>query len=148
MTKWKLYQKGLGNSLIKNNILKTIVQDTGADSAALMVPNKQDRYNYCYDSYNMPTEWVAVKNSFDEDVPGGNVEVYQTGKASITNQLCSTLEGHYIESVMILPIKRSNATIAMLELVHSAKGNSFSAEDLKIAEEFAISLEAQLPKKF
>ncbi len=96
----------------------------------------------------MPSEWVAIKNSFDEDVPGGNVEVYKTGVSAITNHLSQDLEGHYIESVMIVPVIRERQTIAMLELVHRQIGQIFSQQDLKRSEELAKQLEQQLTAKF
>ncbi len=128
--------------------LKSICININADSAALMVPNLAERHNYCYDSYNMPSEWVAIKNSFDETTSGGNVEVYKTGKPAITNHLARKLEGHYIESVMILPVMRLGKTIAMLELVQSSDNKSYSRNDLLVAVELAKQLEADLPKQF
>ncbi len=113
-----------------------------------MVPNLAKRHNYCYDSYNMPSEWVAIKNSFDETTSGGNVEVYKTGKPAITNHLARKLEGRYIESVMILPVMRLGKTIAMIELVQSSDNKSFSQNDLLVVAELAKQLEAELPKQF
>lgn len=129
-------------------MLESIVKKLGADSAALMVPNVKEGYSYCYQSFNMPREWVAVKNSFDETVPGGNVEVYKTGKPAITNHLSKKLEGHYIESVLIVPIVRNNAVLATLELVHTTKGKTFSQQDLAVAQEFSSQLAMQLPNNF
>jgi hypothetical protein len=120
--------------------LKQIVEAVGADSAAIMVPNVTAKHTYCYDSYNMPQVWVNVKNSFDEKVSGGNVEVYKTGVPAITNHLQKMLEGHLIESVMIVPVKQAGKTIAMLELIHDKHNKIFSEEDLQKALKLAQAL--------
>lgn len=129
-------------------MLEPIVKEIGADSAALMVPNIKEKYNYCYTSYNMPREWVEIKNSFDEKVPGGNVEVYKTGKPAITNRLSKELEGHYIESVMAVPVIRKGKTVSVLELVHTKKGKTFSRQDLALAQSFTQRIEIKLPEEF
>lgn len=93
----------------------------------------------------MPQEWIDIKNPFDEDVPGGNVEVYHTGRPATTNHLKKNLVGYFIESVMIVPIIRNDKTIAMLELIHDCEDKTFSQQDLKLAQKFAIRLEPLLP---
>lgn len=92
----------------------------------------------------MPLEWVAIKNPFDEKIRGGNVQVYKTGEPAVTNHLKRTLKGYYIESVMIVPIKRNNSTIAMLEIIHS-DNKTFSDDDLRKAVGFAKKIEITLP---
>ncbi len=129
------------------NLLEMITKQINADSAALMVPNEEKRYNYCYDSYNMPLEWTAIKNSFDEKVPGGNVEVYKTGKPAITNHLNKLLEGHHLESVMIVPVLRKGQTIATLELVRSDNKDDFTERDLATAQQVAEQFAYQLLKQ-
>lgn len=128
--------------------LETIAKTTNADSVALMVPDIDEGYSYCYDSYNMPPEWIAIRNSFDEKIPGGNAEVYKTGNPATTNFLSENLKGYHIESVMIVPVKRDGHTIAMLELVHRDVGKNFTDEDLQLAQDFAITLEHRLPERF
>lgn len=125
--------------------LEAIVKQVNADSAAIMIPDVKEQYNYCYDSYNMPPEWVAIKNSFDENVPGGNVEVYKTGKPSITNHLNEPLEGHHIESVMIVPVVRNNKIIAVLELVRSQNKDKFTEDELAHAQKFSEDFAPHLP---
>lgn len=114
--------------------LESIAKDIRADSAAIMVPNLAEGYLFCYDSFNMPQEWIEIKNSFKEKTHGGNVEVYKTGKPAISNHLQARLKGYGIESVMIVPIKRRRKTIATLELVHSKEDKVFTDSDLHEAE--------------
>lgn len=123
-----------------------MVEEIGADSAAIMVPNVAEGYLFCYDSFNMPREWIDIKNLLSEKVPGGNVEVYKTGKSATTNHLRKMLKGFYIESVMITPIKRGEKTIAMLELIHDKDNKVFSEQDLQKAEAFTKELEPRLPQ--
>lgn len=119
--------------------LQSIVEALRADSAAIMVPNR--RHLFCYASYNMPQEWIDIRNSFDEKVPGGNVEVYRTGKPAITNHLRKMLEGYFIESVMIVPIQREGKTIAILELIHDRDNKTFDETDQQAAEKYAKDIE-------
>ncbi len=116
--------------------LEAIVKTIDADSAAIMVPDETERVLFCYDSFNMPAEWVAIKNSFDEEVPGGTVEVYKTGEPAISNHLQKTLKSYYVESVMIVPIRRDEKTIATLELIHVKDNKAFNEDDRRQAEEF------------
>lgn len=119
--------------------LKKIVKMIGADSAALMMPNDKDRYIYCYDSYNMPEEWVNIKNLYDENTPSSNEVVYKTDRPVIANLCRRKLKGYHIESVMILPIKRGKETIGMLELIHTQANKIFSGKDLYTAQNFLNS---------
>lgn len=121
--------------------LESVVNQLNADSAAIMMPDKDRKYLFCLDSYNMPPEWVEIKNSFDEKIPGGVAEVYKTGKSAITNHLDKTVEGFYIESVMIVPIKHGQKTVAVLEVIHDKDSKVFSAEDRLIAENYAKKTE-------
>jgi GAF domain-containing protein len=124
--------------------LESIAKQIGADSAAIMASNAGRQHLYCYASYNMQPEWIAIKNRLDETVPGGNAQVFRTGEAAITNGLKETLKGHYIESVLVVPIKRQGVTVATLELIHSSEGESFSETDRVQAEAFAETLERTL----
>jgi hypothetical protein len=126
-------------------LLDYIVIALGADSAAIMMPNETAKHLFCFDSYNMPKEWIEIKNSLYEKVPGGNVEVYKTGVSATSNHLRRMLKGFFIESVMILPIRREKTTIAMLEIIHYKDNKTFSNEDLQKAEAFAKGLEPKLP---
>lgn len=126
------------------NSLENIAHALGADSAAVMVPDLKQRHCYCYESYNMPREWTEIKNSFDEDVPGGNVEVYQTGKPAITNHLSTLLQGHHIESVMIVPVIVQGETAAMLEVVRRQNKRGFTDAELAKAIELATGVAQEL----
>ena len=121
--------------------LETLVKDIGASSAAIMVPNTAEKYLYCFDSYNMPTEWVEIKNSFDKYSSYGNVHVYKTGNPKITNSLKIPFHGHYIESVMIVPIKQKDKVIGTLELIHSSLNKTFNKSDLQKAVDFSNKIE-------
>lgn len=121
-------------------MLKDIVEELGADSAAIMIPNIEGRYNYCHLNFNLPKEWINIINSFDETVSGGNVEVYFSGKPAITNHLSTYLMGHYLESVLIVPIFKDNKVSSVLEILSRRKGKSFTKEDVVIAETFAKKL--------
>lgn len=121
--------------------LDSLVKQIGADSAAIMIPNIAEQYLLCHDSFNMPKVWVDIRNSFDENIKGGNVEVYKTGTAAITNNLRITLKGHFIESVMIVPIKEKGKTVAVLEVIHDKKGKEFNNQDLQKALEFTSQIE-------
>lgn len=128
--------------------LAIIANELGADSAAVMLPDDAEQVLVCYDSYNMPPEWTAIRNSYDKETPGGNVEVYRTGEPATSNHLRTTLEGFFIESVMIVPVKRDEKTIATLELIHDKDDKTFSEEDRNAAEIFAKKLESRLPAPF
>ncbi|MGC1176544.1 MAG: GAF domain-containing protein [Candidatus Saccharimonadales bacterium] len=129
---------------MKLNILESIVREIGADSAAIMAPDKANGHLFCYTSFNMPQEWVGIKNSFDEDTPGGNVEAYKTGQAIITNYLQKMLEGYYIESIMVVPIKRGEDIVATLEVIHDRANETFTKGDLQIVQQFADKLATKL----
>lgn len=120
--------------------LESIVKETGADSAAIMAPNEAEGHMFCYASFNMPPEWVTIKNAFDDYTPQGNVQVYKTGKSIIANHLREMLEGYYIESVMIAPIKHKGRTVGTLELIHDRNNKAFTLDNLRKAEAFADSL--------
>jgi hypothetical protein len=121
--------------------LEEIVKKIGANSAAIMVPDSAKRYLFCYDSFNMPQAWIDIKNSFDEKVPGGNVEVYKSGRPAITNHLKTMLKGYYIESVMITPIKQDGRTIAVLEIIHNKEEKAFTEADQWAGDEYASKIE-------
>lgn len=127
--------------------LDKIVEELDADSAAIMMPNKAEGHLFCCASYNMPPEWVAIKNSFDEKIPGGNVEVFKTGEPATTNHLQKMLEGFFIESVMIVPIYRGNDLIATLELIHDKDDKVFTEADQQVAEAFVKEIEPELEVK-
>lgn len=55
------------------------------------------------------------------------------------------LEGYFIESVMIVPVKRGNTTVAMLEIIHDKDNKTFSSEDREQAEAFTEKLEPLTP---
>ncbi len=124
--------------------LQTIIEEIGADSAAIMVPNVKEGHLFCFDSVNMPQEWIDIKNRLSEKVVGGNVEVYKSGKPAITNHHRIMLKGFYIESVMITPIKRGEKTVATLELIHDKDNKVFIEKDLHKAKSFAKKLEIRL----
>lgn len=121
--------------------LETIAKKLNADSAAIMLPNDNQKYLFCFDSYNMPPEWIAIKNPYDENIPGGVVEVYKTSTSAITNHLRKTVEGFFIESVMIVPVKQHERTVAVLEIIHDKDDKVFSKKDRLIAEDFTQKLE-------
>lgn len=124
--------------------LRNIVNDLGATSAAIMTPNSNGQHLYCYGSYNMPSEWIALINQFDTYTNVGNVHVYKTGRPVINNGFSNDFHGHYIESVLIVPIKKEDTTIATLEVIQSQKGKSFTEEDLVKAEGFSKQIEIKL----
>ena len=66
--------------------LEVIANELGADSVAIMVPNDAERHLDCFDSYNMPPEWIAIKNPYDEQVPSGNVRY-----TSLASRLLQTI---------------------------------------------------------
>lgn len=129
---------------MKSHILEPIVKEIAADSAAIMAPDKTKEHLFCYDSFNMPQKWIDIKNPFDEGTPSGNVQAYKTGQATITNHLQKMLEGYYIESVMIVPIKRGGDIVATLELIHDKDSKVFTEDDLRKAKQFADKLETKL----
>lgn len=126
--------------------LESIAKGVRTDSVAIMVPNSAEGYLFCYDSFNMPQEWIEIKNSFKERTPGGNVEVYKTGKPAISNHLQAKLKGYDIESVMIVPIRRRRKIIATLELVRSKEHRAFTNSDLREAEYCAKKIKIKLVK--
>jgi transcriptional regulator with GAF, ATPase, and Fis domain len=117
--------------------LAEIITELGADSAAIMAPNDSGQHMYCYDSVNMPPEWVAIKNPYDEYTNKGNVYVFKSGSPVINNGFSDVFHGHYIESVLIVPIMDGEKVAGTLELIHSEKGKSFSESDLQKAKEFS-----------
>ncbi len=122
-------------------LIQNIVNELGATSGAIMAPNKAKQLLYCYDSYNMPPEWVEIKNPFNNHTNVGNVYVYKTGQPVINNGFSDMFHGHYIESVLIVPIQKNGITLGTLEVIHSEKDRNFTQEDLDKATEFSKHVE-------
>lgn len=62
----------------------------------------------------MPQALVDIKNSFDEQMVGGNAAVHKRCKSAITNNLGKELKGYYIESILIVPILSEGITVATI----------------------------------
>lgn len=126
---------------MKSTQLKKIVEEIGADSAAIMAPNVTEGCLFCYESFDMPQEWVEIKNPLDEQRPGGNVQVYTTGTPSISNHIRVMFHGYLIDSVMIVPVYRDGNIIATLELIRDEDNRAFTKEDMENALEFAKEIQ-------
>jgi hypothetical protein len=126
------------------NDLKSIVEDTNADCAAIMVADADENYMYCYEHFNMPEDWVSIKNPFEGHSKTGNVHVYKNNTVSLVNDFHGEHFGHHQESYFIVPIVLEGATIGTLELVNTKKGKKFSQSDIEKASVFAKNIKIAL----
>jgi hypothetical protein len=124
------------------NSLKGIVEKTGADAAAVMVPHATEPYLFCKDSYNCPAEWTPLKNPLDDSTANGRV--YLSGKSEAGHHVDVELAEHLISSFIIVPITRDGKVIANLELIITNKNKTFLAEAQQVAEVFTKTLAEDL----
>ena len=122
--------------------LKEIVEKTGADAAAVMVPHATEPYLFCKESYNCPAEWGPLKNPLDTSTANGRV--YLSGKPEAGHHVDVELVGRLISSVIIVPVTSNGKVIANLELIIMNKNKTFSAEAQQSAEYFAKTLVDEL----
>lgn len=126
---------------VNMNSLETLVNSLNCSSAAIMKPNLKAKYLYCFESYNMPTKWILIKNKLNDESKHGNVYVYKTCKYSIENNIKIKIKGKYVESVLIVPIVKDDSIFGTLELIHSEKHRAFTKSDLIKAVNFTKHLD-------
>ena len=108
--------------------LEDIVHELNATYAAVMIADVSLGYLYCDSGFNLPKEWVNIKNPLDESSLNG--KAYVSRQAKIMNNMNSKLEGHFVSSVIIVPLMQNNQILGTVELISSATGKTFSEADL------------------
>ncbi len=122
--------------------LETIVDQVGAESAAVMFPHETEPCLYCKENINMPPEWVEIKNPLDNTTSNG--KVYLSGEPHIAEHIDLEFVSHFISSVLIVPIQKDNKVLATLELIISDPAKSFNRNAQSDATKFATELAYQL----
>ena len=97
--------------------LETIVEQVGAESAAVMFPHETEPWLYCKESVNMPPEWVEITNPLDNTTSNG--KVYLSGEPHVEEHIDIEFVNHFISSVMVVPILKDDRVLATLELIIS-----------------------------
>lgn len=122
--------------------LAVIAEQTGAESAAVMVPHPTEPYLYCKESINMPTEWSEIKNPLDKTTDNGTV--YLSGDPYLAEHIDTKFAGHLISSVLIVPIQKKDTVLATLELIISSPDKAFKQGAQDAADKFAATLAEKL----
>lgn len=116
-------------------ILRTIAESVGANCAAIMMPHPTKPYIYCYEDFHLTPDWRKIKHPLDTS--SNNGKVYLTGKPMLIEHIDKEYVGHFLSSVLLVPIIKDNVVQGTLELIITDQTKSFKPGALKKAQDFA-----------
>src|ERR1700712_1280158 len=120
--------------------LQKLCESINGFTASIMLPDYENNVLRSTICYNLPADWAALTNPFDGTTDNGNsfvndVTVIKNGLQQKTLRTAETM--HPIESVIVVPIKKSEKVIGTLVVLGDDPNTTFGKEDLAIMQRYA-----------
>lgn len=115
--------------------LRTLVESVNANCAAIMKPHPTKPFFYCFESFHVNPDWKNIKNPIDSSTNNGIA--YTTGKPVLKEHIDKEYVGHFLSSVLVVPIVKDMVIQGTLEIIITDQTKSFPPDAIKKAQEFA-----------